>query len=164
MVPAVPQLGGTAVICGVRDWADVDTAAVAARLAGALALPLTLMHVLPPATGRDGAPAGALDRPWDDEAAHSLLDGIAAAVTGGADLRVERGTAGPVLAAAAVTARAGLLVVGGPVRGRLGAALTGSASGYLMRRSERPLIVCGTGCRRPAQAVAGRSASWTGSW
>jgi hypothetical protein len=44
-----------------------------------------------------------------------------------------------------------------------GGALTGSASGYLMRRSERPLIVCGTGGRRPAQVVAGRSASCRGS-
>jgi nucleotide-binding universal stress UspA family protein len=145
VVPAVPQLGGSSVVCGVRDWADVDTAAVAARLAGALDLPLTMTHVLPPAAGCDPTVPGVPGRPWDDEAAHRLLDAVATAVGAPASRRVVQGPAGPVLAREAEAAHAGMLVVGGPVRGRLGATLTGSASSYLMRHSERPLVVCRVG-------------------
>ena len=146
VVPAVPRLGGSEVICGVRDWADVTTAAVANRLASALGLPLLLMHVLPPAAGRGEAPSGpplvAFERPWDHETAYRLLDLVADAVGGTPSLRVEPGSAGRRLAQEATAREAGLLVVGPPARGRLGAALTGSVSTHLMRRSQRPLVIC----------------------
>jgi nucleotide-binding universal stress UspA family protein len=156
VVPAVPRLGGASVLCGVRDWADVDTATVAARLARALGLPLTLTHVLSPV----GAPdPGLFGRPWDDESAHRLLDAVAGAVHAAAARRVVSGAAGPVLAREAAAAQAGMLVVGAPLRGRLGAALSGSASGYLMRHTRRPLIVCRTGLRPPDPVVRPRPAA-----
>ena len=145
VVPAVPRLGGSEVICGVRDCADVATATVATRLAGALRLPLTLLHVLPAAVGHDARSAprpGVLDRPWDHEAAYRLLEVVAKAVGGTPTLRVAHGTAGRRLAHEASAADAGLLVVGAPTRGRLQATLTGSASAHLIYRSPRPLIVC----------------------
>jgi len=143
VVPAVPRLGGREVICGVRDWADVATATVANRFAGAIGLPLLLMHILPPAAGHGEAPSpAALERPWDDEAAYQLLELVANAVGGTPSLRVEPGTAGRRLAYEATAREAGLLVVGAPTRGPLGAALTGSVSAHLMRRSQRPLVIC----------------------
>lgn len=146
VVPAVPRLGGSNVICGVRDWADVATATVADRLAGALGLPLLLMHILPPAAGhgeaRSATPLLALERPWDHEAAYRLLELVANAVGSTPSLRVESGTAGRRLAQEATAREAGLLVVGAPARGRLGAALTGSVSAHLMSRCQRPLVIC----------------------
>jgi nucleotide-binding universal stress UspA family protein len=143
VVPAVPRLGGDDVICAIRDWADVATAGVAARLARGLGLPLTLTHVLPAAVGRREAPAtGVLDRPWDHDAALSLLEAVAAAVGGAASLRVLDGTAGRLLAQEAEAAGAALLVVGAPRCGRLEAVLTGSTATYLLSRSRRPLVVC----------------------
>jgi nucleotide-binding universal stress UspA family protein len=144
VVPAVPNLGGSQVICGVRDWADVATATVATRFAGALGLPLLLMHVLPPAAGRGEALSASplLERPWDHDTAYRLLELVADAVGGTPSLRVEPGTAARRLAHEAMARKAGLLVVGAPARGRLGAALTGSVSAHLMRRSQRPLVVC----------------------
>jgi nucleotide-binding universal stress UspA family protein len=131
------------VVCGVRDWADVSTAGVAARLARGLGLPLTLTHVLPAAVGHREAPAtGVLDRPWDHDAALSLLEAVAAAVGGAASLRVLHGTAGRQLAQEAEAAEAAFLVVGASTRRRLGALLTGSTSTYLVSRSRRPLVVC----------------------
>jgi nucleotide-binding universal stress UspA family protein len=146
VVPATPRLGGAAVICGVRDWADVAAAAVATRLARALGLPLTLVHVLPNAVGRGATPSRPspfdLDRPWDYDAAQRLLEVVAETVGATASLRVERGHAGRLLAREAAIADAGLLVVGAPSHGRLGAALAGSATAHLMRRCLRPVVVC----------------------
>jgi nucleotide-binding universal stress UspA family protein len=142
VVPAVPRLGGREVICGVRDWADVATATVATRFAAALDLPLQLMHILPPAGGRGETLSVALERPWDHETAYRLLEVVAEAVGGTPSLRVEAGTAGRRLAHEARAREAGLLVVGPPTRGRLTAAITGSASTHLMHRSQRPLVVC----------------------
>ncbi len=149
VVPAVPRLGGGEVICGVRDWADVATAAEANRLAHALGLRLVLMHVLPPTAGHGEPPSGMFERPWGHEAAYRLLDVVAEAVGGAPTLRVEHGAAGPRLAQEAAADEAGFLVVGAPTRGRLAAALTGSASSHLMRRSPRPLLVC-SGLPRPS--------------
>ena len=146
VVPAVPRLGGREVICGVRDWADVATATVARRLAGALGLPLLLMHILPPAAGRDEARR---DHAGRARASLGPRDRVSAA-------RARRGRCrrhavpawsnrGPPVAGWRTRRRlasAGLLVVGAPTRGRLGAALTGSASAHLMRRSQRPLVIC----------------------
>jgi nucleotide-binding universal stress UspA family protein len=158
VVPAVPRLGGAAVICAVRDWADVATAGVAARLAGELGLPLTLTHVLPTAIGRrDGPAAGVLDRPWDHDAADQLLAAVSEAVGGASSLRVIRGTAGRLLAQQAEAAGAALLVVGAPTCRRIGAVMTGSASTYLLGRSRRPLVVC-RGAQAPLWPVL--PASW----
>ena len=144
VVPAVPRLGGRKVICGVRDWADVATATAAHRFADALGLPLLLMHILPPAAGRGEAPSTLplVARPWDHDAAYRLLEAVAETVGGAPTLSVELGSAGRRLAREAAAGEAGLVVVGAPTRGRLGAALTGSASAHLMRRSQRPLVIC----------------------
>jgi nucleotide-binding universal stress UspA family protein len=146
VVPAVLRLGGRQVVCGVRDWADVDTVAAASRFADALGLPLVLVHVLPRGAGLGDPPASlpvaALERPWDHETAHHLLDAVATAVGAAASLRVEVGSPGPRLAREAALRDAGLLMIGAPSRGAVGAALSGSASAYLMRRCQRPLIVC----------------------
>jgi nucleotide-binding universal stress UspA family protein len=142
VVPAVPRLGGSEVICGVRDSADVATAAFADCFARALGLPLVLMHILPLAGGGGEAMPVGLERPWDHEAAYRLLELVASTVGGTPSLRVELGAAGRRLAHEATAREAGLLVVGAPTRGRLVAALTGSTSAHLMRRSQRPLVVC----------------------
>jgi nucleotide-binding universal stress UspA family protein len=144
VVPAVRRLGGRQVVCGVRDWADVETAVTARQFADALELPLVLMHVLPRGAGCGEAtlPVTALERPWDHESAHRLLEAVAGEVGGVAAVRVEVGTAGPWLAREAAARDAGLLLIGAPTHGRVGAALNGSASAHLIKRCQRPLIVC----------------------
>lgn len=127
-VPAVPRLGGGEVLCGVRDWADVQTARVTARFARAANLSLTLMHVLPVAAGRGSAPAspsGVIERPWDRDTAYQLLTNVSRLIGAEASLRVNRGTAGRALAMGSVTSDAAFVVVGAPSRGALPAAVSG---------------------------------------
>lgn len=171
VVPPVHRLGGIEVICGVRDWADVATAEVAVLLARALRLELTLIHVLPVAAGsgwRATAPdVGLLARPWDDHAAHRLLEAVATAVGAAPATRVAYGPAGQTLAREAAERDAAILVIGAPLYGVVGSTLTGSASTHLLRRTRRPLLVCPAPQRASDDAslwppVSAGSAS--GSW
>jgi nucleotide-binding universal stress UspA family protein len=125
------------IVCGIRDWADVAAAEVAARVASALGLRLVLVHVLP-AQGAPEPGGGVLERPWDDDSAHRLLEAVAGAVGAEAATRVSYGPPGQALAREA----AALLVIGRPSRGLVGSMLTGSATTHLLRRSRRPLLVC----------------------
>jgi nucleotide-binding universal stress UspA family protein len=156
VVPPVPRLGGREVLCGVRDWADVTAAAVAARLAPALGLSITLIHVLPKPAGSGWKECttrtGLLDLPWDDGTAQRLLDAVATAVGATPATRVAYGPPGQILAREAVARDAALLVIGPPSYGRAGSMLMGSASSHLLRRSRRPLLVCPAIQRRPDDA------------
>jgi nucleotide-binding universal stress UspA family protein len=129
VVPPVAALGGCSVVCGVRDLADSGTVALAGALARLLALPLTLVHVLPPADGQP-APAGVVGRPWEERDAQALLDALGGCA---ATTRVVRGAAGRELARAAADERAALLVVGAPRN-------PASPAAWLLRRTPRPLV------------------------
>jgi nucleotide-binding universal stress UspA family protein len=72
-----------------------------------------------------------------------------------AGFRLVRGTPGPTLAATARREQASLIVVRRSKRGRLQQALLGSVAGYLLRRCERPVVVCP---RDPAAAMRVRAA------
>ncbi len=148
VVPPVPRLGGAEVVCGIRDWADVATAEVGASLALGLGLELTLVHVLPTPVGsgwRAPVPdVGLFEPPWDDIAADRLLDAVGQAVAAAPARRVAHGPAGRTLAHEAAERDAAILVIGAPRYGRVGSALTGSASTWLLRRTARPLVVCPT--------------------
>ena len=132
VVPPVPSLGGRRVVCGVRDLADAVTAELAAELAAQLGLPLTLVHVLTPASGPPAA-AGVVDRPWDEGDALRLLERF----VGGGAARVVRGGTARELARVAAFERAALLVVGAPRH-------AASPVACLLRRSSRPLVVART--------------------
>jgi nucleotide-binding universal stress UspA family protein len=149
------RFSGREVVCGVRDWADVAAAEFAARLAHALGLELTLIHVLPArASWTESGPGdGVLNRPWDDAGAHRLLDAVATAVGAAADRCVAYGAAGQTLAREAAERDAALLVIGPPSRGVVGSALAGSASAHLVRHTGRPLIVCPAPQCRPEAAL-----------
>jgi len=104
------------------------------------------MNILPPAAGPREAlsaqPLVALGRSWDHETARRLLEVVANTVGGTPSLHVEPGAAGRRPAFEATAREARLLVVGTPTRGRLGAALIGSATAHLRRTSQRPLVIC----------------------
>jgi nucleotide-binding universal stress UspA family protein len=159
VVPAVPRLGGAEVLCGVRDRADVATAAVAGRLAAGIGLPLTLLHVLPNGPAVTGP--GLLDRPGDHDGAERMLDAVARTVPETSRRQVAYGSAAHVLTREAAAREVALLVIGGPAYGRLGAALTGSAASHLLHRTCRPLVVCPG--QRSAWPVLVADSAW-GSW
>ena len=161
VVPPVHRLGGIEVICGIRDWADVATAQVAVTLALALRLELTLIHVLPaPATVPN---VGLLDPPSDDYAAFRLLAAVATAVGAAPATRVAYGHPGQTLAREAAERDAAILVIGAPLYGLVGSALTGSTSTHLLRRTRRPLVVCPAPQRRPCDPPPWPSVSASGS-
>lgn len=167
IVPPVPRLGGREVLCGVRDWADVAAAEVAARLAQALGLELTLVHVLPAGSGWRESGGGVLDLPCDDDGAHGLLEAVARAVDAEPATHVVYGPAGPALAREAVARDTALLVIGPPSYGRVGSMLNGSASTHLLRRTRRPLLVCPPVQRRSADSPLWpplSTGSASGSW
>jgi nucleotide-binding universal stress UspA family protein len=155
VVPPVPRLGGTSVVCGVRDWADVATAEVAAWLAFELGLELALVCIVPP-----GPDDGPFEPPWDDVAAYHLLDGVAATVGAAPKTHVAYGAPGPSLAREAIERNAAALVIGAPRYGLVGSTLTGSASIHLLRRTRRPLMVCPALQRPPLLPSVSASGSW----
>jgi nucleotide-binding universal stress UspA family protein len=163
---ATPQHAAS-VVCGVQDDDDAACVAIAGALAEGLGLPLILVHVvtsvaipplafgaqsetIAPIAGRTGA---------DPAAGPETLDRVARAAglrrldTGG--FRLVRGTPGPTLAATVRREQASLVVVSRSKRGRLQQALLGSVAGYLLRRCERPVVVCP---RDPAAAMRVRAA------
>lgn len=144
-------LRGDAVVCGVRDEQDGAAALLAARLAAALRLRLTLVHVMPAAVAPLLAPAhvpppGLLDRPGGEDAAMSLLHLVAAEVSRHvpreAHLRVLEGRPGVRLADAAAREAAALIVVGRSEHGRVRGALIGSPARHLIRRGCCPVVIC----------------------
>jgi nucleotide-binding universal stress UspA family protein len=141
---ASPPLRGTSVACGVQDDADAACVAIAAALAKGLALPLVLVHVHPMDDRGDAREtvarvtrAAGLDRP----------EAVPA--------RLVRGAPGRTLATAARREDAALVVVSESVRRLPKRALFVSATGYLVRRCERPVLVCP---RDPAAAMRLRDA------
>jgi nucleotide-binding universal stress UspA family protein len=113
---------------------------------------LTLVHVLAPprmpVSAAGGAPPAALlPRVADDaRAAREMLDATARSVLvnagGSSRLRVLEGPVGPQIAHVAADERAALIALGASDRGSLAAALAGSASLHVLRRSAHPVMVC----------------------
>jgi nucleotide-binding universal stress UspA family protein len=143
---ASPPLRGSSVVCGVQDDADAACVAIAAAVAKGLRLPLKLVHVQPMdmddrgdarATVARVARAAGLDRP----------EAVPA--------RLLRGAPGRTIAAAARREAAALVVVSESVRRLPKRALFVSATGYLVRRCEHPVLVCP---RDPAAAMRLREA------
>jgi nucleotide-binding universal stress UspA family protein len=158
---------GASVVCGVQDDDDAACVAIAGALAEGLGLPLILVHVVPSVAlatlafaAASGMSAPITGRTVDDRAAgRETLDRVAGAAGLGrpatARVRLLRGTPGPTLAAAARREGAGLVVVSTSTRSRLQRALLRSATGYLLRRCERPVVVCP---REPTAAMRLRAA------
>jgi len=157
---------GAGVVCGVQDDDDAACGAIAGALAEGLGLPLILVHVLPPvalaplAFGALTAVTAAITgRTVADHAVgRETLDRVTRAAglrPDDADARLMRGTPGPTLAATARREGSALVVVSASTRGRLRRALPGSAVAYLLRRCQRPVVVCP---RDPAAAMRLREA------
>jgi nucleotide-binding universal stress UspA family protein len=141
---ASPPLRGSSVVCGVQDDADAACVAIAGAVAKRLRLPLKLVHVQAMNHRDDAretvarvARAAGLDRP-EAVPAHLL-----------------RGAPGRTIAAAARREGAALVVVSESVRRLPKRALFVSATGYLVRRCEHPVLVCP---RDPAAAMRLREA------
>lgn len=143
-------VSGRIVLCGVEDERDAPSATTAAAIAQALGLCLVLAHTIPPPVH---AAAGPLGPPLvrgltveDRALAGQMIGRVARAAgveeTSSVARRVLRGAPGPTLAAVARADRAALVVVSASVRSLLLRALLGSATRYLARRLDRPLVVC----------------------
>jgi nucleotide-binding universal stress UspA family protein len=158
-----PGLKGGVVVCGARDERDAPALAIAAAVAGALYLPLLLVHVLPLVSrlvaGVPGVPqvygVTLEDKAWTKAMLERLA--IAAGVEAPADdeCRVVRGAPGATLAALGQSLDAALVVVSATTRHWVFRAFAPSVAGYLVRHSARPVLVCPT---HPAPAMRVREA------
>ena len=158
---------GVSIVCGLQDDDDAACVAIADALAGGLGLPLILVHVVPSVAlaplalaASSGMPAPITGRTVHDRAAaRETVDRVACAAgvarPDTAGIRLTRGTPGPTLAATAKREGAALVVVSTSTRHRLQRALLGSATCYLLRRCERPVVVCP---REPTAAMRLRAA------
>jgi nucleotide-binding universal stress UspA family protein len=157
------RLGGRSIVCGVHDESDAPAAAIAAAVGRALELSLLLIHVLAPVPGFVLGPMAGCAQPLrtsdDAECAIEMLDRLAGAAgldwADGAESRLPYGPMGPTLAATAQAEDAAMIVVSASARRRLLRALAPSVTGYLVRRSDRPVLVCP---RHPAPAMRIREA------
>jgi nucleotide-binding universal stress UspA family protein len=146
-----PALHGRAIVCGVRDAGDLPCLRTAARLASGLGLAVTAIHVrrplrmpVVPAAGAVPVPglAGpAAPGPARSALPESLRAAIAALCTP-VDVRIHTGPPGAELARAAAEEAAAIVAVGACAHSPLGAAIAGSTLHHLLRRGERPLLVC----------------------
>jgi nucleotide-binding universal stress UspA family protein len=156
-------LPGRTVVCGVRDELDAPAAATAAAVAGALGLALVLVHVL--GLGREILPASMAspailsvtpeDVAWSDEMLARVLEAAGLREFDVADRRVECGIPGPALVTLGRSQDAGLVVVSASERPWPLRAVIPSVTGHLVRRSDRPVLVCP---RDPAAAMRAREA------
>jgi nucleotide-binding universal stress UspA family protein len=126
-------LSGRCIVCGVRDRRDVAPAHHGAAIARDLGLALTLAHV------RRSASAGSLDA---DRMLRDVGRAVSLNVPGETEVCVVEGFTGLQLERCADARDAAMLAVGASCRGALDAALTGAASRHLMRRADRPVMIC----------------------
>ena len=160
---ARPELRGHSIVCGVHDEADAPAAAIASAMAEALELPLLLIHVLPPFTqivpgsmlAPDVQPVIAEDLAWATAMLGRLVRAAGLDGSGATERRVHCGPPGPALAALARSEDAALVVVSASGRRWLLRALRPSVTEHLVRRSDRPVLVCP---RHPAPAMRVREA------
>jgi nucleotide-binding universal stress UspA family protein len=147
---AGPPLQGERIVCGVRGGEDGPPAIIAARLARALDLPLTLSHVLPPRPeSADPVPAGGLPPTFDHRLeatprhelgmVHDLLQ---TADPKRSDVQLRSGDPVEQLVALSASARAVLLVVGSRGSGPLRGGVLGPVSREIVRRATRPVVIC----------------------
>jgi nucleotide-binding universal stress UspA family protein len=159
--------GGGTVVCGVHQDDDAACAAIAGALADALGLHLILVHAVRstvPAWHAFAALSGMAfplrpedveDPPAGRETVHRVATAAGLGQPGPAEIRVLHGAPGPTIVATARRERAALVVLSASTRGRLQRTLRGSTTGYLIRRSRRPIVVCP---RDPAAAMRLREA------
>jgi nucleotide-binding universal stress UspA family protein len=150
---ARPPRARERIVCGVQSAQDLPAVLAATQLSRRLHAPLTITHVLPPATDADLAPAGALPSSFELrleagsrralQIVHRLLRDA------GSDLderlhhvELRHGHPADELLRLAASTHAMLLVVGSrglrPLRG----GLLGSVSRELVRRATRPVVIC----------------------
>jgi nucleotide-binding universal stress UspA family protein len=137
----------------------VHCARLAAQLASALGLAFTTVHVRPPpisaVTAAGGAPLPAAvlaeePRAIPQSLRKELGATIARTASAGADVRLLRGPPGIELAGAAVEESAAMIAIGASDRSPLRSALASATSRRLLRRSDRPVLVC----PRPGEAAS----------
>jgi nucleotide-binding universal stress UspA family protein len=144
------------VLCGVADDPHASTvAAVAARLAKALAAPLVLAHVTPAHVppGVSAAPDGQVRlRQEEKEHADELIDAVLSRLVLGADVKrvVTRGTPEETLEELAGKERAQLLIIGATGKGSLAALFKGSVSRHAIGHAPCPVVVVPPHVMRPA--------------
>ena len=121
-------------VCGQRTLPPPATPAHhGAAIARDLGLALTLAHV------RRSASAGSLDA---DRMLRDVGRAVSLNVPGETDVCVVEGLTGLQLERCADARDAAMVAVGASCRGALDAALTGAASRHLMRRADRPVMIC----------------------
>jgi hypothetical protein len=159
-------LRGRCIVCGIEGEGDAPAAAVAAALAEALRLALVLVHAVRRIGEQAPADVPARGHRSTVEArarGRTILDGAATAAgltdPDDGDRRVLAGRAGPALAAAARAHDAALVTISAAAGPEFVRGVPGSATGYLTRRCDRPLLVCP---RDPLVAMDVREAlGWT---
>jgi nucleotide-binding universal stress UspA family protein len=132
------------VVCGVDVYSGAASrvAEVAARFAGLLDRELVLVHVGWFGPGDDSDVLDYGQRLGDDRrAAQSVLASIAETLDVAAEVRLEHGEEGDVLAAEAQARNASMLVVGNRGRGPIRTMLAGSVSIALARNARAPVVV-----------------------
>ncbi len=141
-------------MCAVRDDRDAAAVKLAASLAEALCLDLTLAQVLPPGMAGTAVPGPVVLHP-DGPAMtperlalrqlQQLLDGALVdhpALQQRCRLRLRRGQPAEQLDALGAEERAALIVLGPQRRGPLRVALLGSVARDLARHGTRPIVAC----------------------
>lgn len=148
-------LDGDHVLWAVRDHRDAGCADVAAGLAHALELPLTIAHVM--AGDSNGAPGELSSERLSGWLIEGILDSLSVRdreLAGRSSVRISSGEAGPELRRLCEQDHPALIAMGSRGRGPLAAAVLGSICAHLARHGTRPIVVCPPETRQPRHPAA----------
>jgi nucleotide-binding universal stress UspA family protein len=152
--PAGSEIPGRCVVLAMGEAPDVQAGRTARDLADALGLRLVLVHVLRGAIRRESlsgdGDVGLDDRHWLQSRARDALEQMSRVLAHGAtgadgrhgELRLRAGPVADQVEELAREEDAAIVVVGSRGRGAVVSGTLGSVSRDLVRRLDRPVVVC----------------------
>lgn len=152
--PAGSEIPGRCVVLAMGEAPDVEAGRTARDLADALGLRLVLVHVLRGAIRRESlsgdGEVGLEDRHWLESRARDALEQMSRTLAHGAtgadgrygELRLRAGPVADQVEELAREEDAAIVVVGSRGRGAVVSGTLGSVSRDLVRRLDRPVVVC----------------------
>jgi nucleotide-binding universal stress UspA family protein len=152
--PAGSGIPGRCVVLAMGEAPDAEAGRTARGLADALGLRLVLVHVLRGATRRESlsgdGDVGPDDRHWLQSRARDALEQMRRTLAHGAtgadgrdgELRLRAGPVADQVRELAREEDAAIVVVGSRGRGAVASGTLGSVSRDLVRRLDRPVVVC----------------------